>query len=348
MARYALTIFTSAFLLFGVQPLVGRFALPWFGGTPGGVDGVHALLPGGAAGRLRLRARESPRGCRPAQAQLHLGLLARHGGGARRARAAGRARRWRPGRSGAPGRGGPPGGCWRCWRSPSACPSSCCPPPAPLLQSWFAPRAAGRLALPALCAVQRGLAAGAAGLPLPGGALRARAARRRWGWAAGFVLFVVRVRRVRAGRVRSARRCRAPATAEPRQASLAAVEPERAARAVGRTLVWLGLSTCASVLLLATTNQLSQDVAAGPFLWVLPLALYLLTFILAFEREAFYRARRLGGCSSPRWRGVATRQHRGAPRSLGRCSSSSTAARSSPAAWCATASCTGCGRRRAT
>jgi hypothetical protein len=55
------------------------------------------------------------------------------------------------------------------------------------------------------------------------------------------------------------------------------------------SLAWLGLSACASVLLLATTNQLSRDVAAGPFLWVLPLGLYLLTFILAFEREAFYR-----------------------------------------------------------
>jgi hypothetical protein len=52
--------------------------------------------------------------------------------------------------------------------------------------------------------------------------------------------------------------------------------------------VWLWLSACASVLLLATTNQLSQDVAAGPFLWVLPLAIYLLTFIIAFEREALY------------------------------------------------------------
>jgi hypothetical protein len=48
------------------------------------------------------------------------------------------------------------------------------------------------------------------------------------------------------------------------------------------------LSACASVLLLATTNQLSQDVSAGPFVWVLPLALYLLTFIIAFEREALY------------------------------------------------------------
>jgi SAM-dependent methyltransferase/FtsH-binding integral membrane protein len=42
------------------------------------------------------------------------------------------------------------------------------------------------------------------------------------------------------------------------------------------------------VLLLATTNQLSQDVAAGPFLWVLPLALYLLSFIFTFDREKLY------------------------------------------------------------
>ena len=34
MSRYAFTLFLSAFLLFGVQPLVGKFALPWFGGTP--------------------------------------------------------------------------------------------------------------------------------------------------------------------------------------------------------------------------------------------------------------------------------------------------------------------------
>ena len=49
-----------------------------------------------------------------------------------------------------------------------------------------------------------------------------------------------------------------------------------------RRLAWLALPACASVLLLATTNTLTQDVAAVPFLWVVPLALYLLTFIVAF------------------------------------------------------------------
>jgi hypothetical protein len=42
-------------------------------------------------------------------------------------------------------------------------------------------------------------------------------------------------------------------------------------------LLWLLLPACASVLLLATTNKMCQDVAVIPFLWVLPLALYLLT-----------------------------------------------------------------------
>ena len=54
-------------------------------------------------------------------------------------------------------------------------------------------------------------------------------------------------------------------------------------------LLWLALPTVASVMLLATTNKLSQEVAAIPFLWVLPLALYLLSFILCFESSRWYR-----------------------------------------------------------
>jgi len=52
---------------------------------------------------------------------------------------------------------------------------------------------------------------------------------------------------------------------------------------------WFGASACGSVLLLAATNQMCQEVAAIPFLWVLPLTLYLLTFVLAFESDRFYR-----------------------------------------------------------
>jgi SAM-dependent methyltransferase len=57
-----------------------------------------------------------------------------------------------------------------------------------------------------------------------------------------------------------------------------------------RRLAWLVLPACATVLLLATTNTLTQNVAAVPFLWVLPLALYLLTFILAFANVGYHPA----------------------------------------------------------
>jgi SAM-dependent methyltransferase len=54
-------------------------------------------------------------------------------------------------------------------------------------------------------------------------------------------------------------------------------------------LLWLGLAAAASVLLLSVTNHLTQDVAAIPFLWIAPLTVYLLSFILAFEAPRFYR-----------------------------------------------------------
>jgi hypothetical protein len=54
-------------------------------------------------------------------------------------------------------------------------------------------------------------------------------------------------------------------------------------------LLWVALAACASVLLLATTNYISQELAVVPFLWVLPLSLYLLSFIFCFESDRWYR-----------------------------------------------------------
>ena len=53
-------------------------------------------------------------------------------------------------------------------------------------------------------------------------------------------------------------------------------------------LLWVSLPAIASVLLLATTNKLSQEVAVIPFLWVLPLNLYLLSFIICFDHARWY------------------------------------------------------------
>jgi hypothetical protein len=56
-----------------------------------------------------------------------------------------------------------------------------------------------------------------------------------------------------------------------------------------RPFLWIGLAACASTLWLAVANHLSQEVAPVPFLWVLPLSLYLLSFILCFEGHNWYR-----------------------------------------------------------
>jgi protein-L-isoaspartate O-methyltransferase len=58
-----------------------------------------------------------------------------------------------------------------------------------------------------------------------------------------------------------------------------------------RAWTWLALAACPSILWLAVANQLSQDVAAIPFLWVVPLSLYLFSFVLCFDNEGWYRPR---------------------------------------------------------
>jgi hypothetical protein len=56
-----------------------------------------------------------------------------------------------------------------------------------------------------------------------------------------------------------------------------------------RIALWIGLSACASVMLLATTNQVCQNISSNPFLWVLPLCIYLLSFTICFENSRWYR-----------------------------------------------------------
>jgi hypothetical protein len=51
----------------------------------------------------------------------------------------------------------------------------------------------------------------------------------------------------------------------------------------GQRLRWLGLAACGTVLLLSVTNLMCQEIAVVPFLWVLPLSVYLLSFILCFQ-----------------------------------------------------------------
>lgn len=70
----------------------------------------------------------------------------------------------------------------------------------------------------------------------------------------------------------------------------AAVSSAGTARPMGRDVFfWVALPTAASVELLAVTNKVTLDIAVIPFLWVLPLSLYLLSFILCFDHPRWYR-----------------------------------------------------------
>lgn len=66
-------------------------------------------------------------------------------------------------------------------------------------------------------------------------------------------------------------------------------------------LLWLLLSGAAVVLLMGVTNKLCLDVASLPFLWIVPLATYLATFIVAFASERFYRRGLYAGLAAGAW-----------------------------------------------
>lgn len=53
-------------------------------------------------------------------------------------------------------------------------------------------------------------------------------------------------------------------------------------------LLWLVLAILPSIMLLATTNLMCQEIASVPFLWILPLTLYLISFIICFEKPTWY------------------------------------------------------------
>jgi len=97
-----------------------------------------------------------------------------------------------------------------------------------------------------------------------------------WGWSflyAGFALICACVALM-------------SATTEAMNGSAPQTTP--APLALGEQLRWLALSAMGSVMLLAVTNHITQNISSVPFLWVLPLALYLVTFILAFDHPRWY------------------------------------------------------------
>jgi protein-L-isoaspartate O-methyltransferase len=71
-------------------------------------------------------------------------------------------------------------------------------------------------------------------------------------------------------------------------AAKSAADDDQPAPTLIRQLLWFALPACGVMLLLAITNKLCQDIAVVPFLWVLPLSLYLLSFIISFDSPRWY------------------------------------------------------------
>ncbi len=141
----------------------------------------------------------------------------------------------------------------------------------PLLQHWFAARYPDRDPYRLYALSNAASLAGLLTYPLlvqPFFELESQA----WAWSAGYALYAVAVLWV-------LRELRVSAPSE-----LAEVEPPGAVALVR----WVLLAGTGTALLMATTNQLTQDVASVPFLWVLPLAIYLGSLIVAFDRPSWY------------------------------------------------------------
>jgi SAM-dependent methyltransferase len=281
MALYAVTIFASAFLLFLVQPVMAKQILPWFGGSAAVwttclVFFQTTLLAGYAYCDVVVR-RFSPRG----QMRLHTALLAVslallpiipavH---------------WKPLGTESPS--------WLILGMLTATiglPYFLLSTTSPLVQVWF-----GRVhpgASPYRLFALSNLASMLAlvGYPFmlePWVATRGQAI----GWSVGYACFVALC--AYAG-WSSLRRARPVATAEvpaPSATSEGGTAYGEGPPTAARQALWCGLAATGSLLLLAVSNHITQNVASVPLLWIVPLAIYLLTFILCFDGTIWYRRR---------------------------------------------------------
>jgi len=261
---YAATIFLSAFLLFQVQPLIARIILPWFGGTAA-VWTVCMLffqtvllagyLYSHACVRLRMRA----------QRLVHVALLAV----ALATLPLAASSAWKP-----TGGDDPTWLIFGLLLTSVGLPYFTLSTTGPLAQAWYARSNQGATPYRLFALSNLGSMLALVSYPLfiePW----LRLGQQTASWSAGFVLFALL--------------CGALAWRSPD--STVALSPLESAGKPGPGLhaLWAGLAACASALLLAFTSHMTLNIAAIPFLWVLPLALYLLSFVLCFDASGWYR-----------------------------------------------------------
>jgi hypothetical protein len=295
MALYIVTIFLSAFLLFQVQPLIGKFVLPWFGGGPAVWTTCMLffqvlLLVGYTYAHATTRIR-NPR----TRGWLHVAVIALSLAALPIIPSA---ELWKP-----EGSGMPVLHILLLLTVAVGAPYFVLSTTGPLLQDWFARTRPGYSPYRLYALSNLGSFLALLSYPFvfePRFTLRTQA----FGWTAGYGVFALLCAWIA---LRFAKQpvsdLRSPVLSNtldgetdlsihensknfaPSQ-SPAATTAGRPSRGV--MTLWLVLPLLGSTALLATTNQLCLDVVSVPFLWVMPLAIYLLTFILCFENPVFY------------------------------------------------------------
>jgi SAM-dependent methyltransferase len=274
MFAYALTIFLSAFLLFQIQPLSGKYILPWFGGVPAVwttcVLFFQAVLLGGYA-YAHLSARVfKPR----VQAAVHLALLA----AALALLPITPADTWKP-----DGNGQPTLAILVLLTACLGLPYFVLSSTGPLMQHWFSRTHPGASPYRLYALSNVGSLLALVSYPFFFETDFTRIAQARlWSLGLGAYVLCAAFCAVKLWKSNTADAPRhADSSALP--ASAFRPPPSRFTKAL-----WLLLPACASILLLATTNKMCQDMAVIPFLWVLPLGLYLLSFIVCFDNPRWY------------------------------------------------------------
>lgn len=268
MFAFSLTIFWGACLLFLVQPLIARFILPWFGGGPAVWTTCmlffQVLLLGGYAYAHFSISRLRPR----RQVIVHLCLLAL----AVALLPITPGDQWKPTADGHPA--------VQILLLLLAClglPYLVLSATGPLLQAWFSQAHPGISPYRLYALSNIGSLLALVAYPFVVEPNLARNLQAGW-WSAGLVIYAGL-----AGWCGWIVWQRSAATIQETIATAAAPRRGWADR-----VLWFALPACGVVLLLAITNKLCQDIAVVPFLWVLPLGLYLLTFIISFDSPRWY------------------------------------------------------------
>ena len=265
---FAGTIFSSAFLLFLVQPLIAKQILPWFGGSAA-VWSIcmvffQVLLLAGYAYADLVTRKLPPR----AQPALHIGLLAL----SLLLMPIVTDPRWKP-----TGAEDPTLWILGLLLATIGLPYFLLSTTGPLVQSWVARTPWGGQVYRYFALSNLASLASLLSYPVlieP----RMKLIDQAHGWSWAYAVFALL--------------CASTALAVARMpvsAPVAAANTQASAPKGTDYALWLALPALGSWLLLAVTNHLTQDVASVPFLWVLPLVVYLFSFVLTFENDRWYR-----------------------------------------------------------